>query len=67
MASSDNAGLTWRVWSVGPNGFRPLCRRTFPYDGWQFAEKVAHYLRELGHEDVRVELACPDEEEEGED
>lgn len=53
--------LVWCVYSTAPNEARPVWRRTFEYDAWQFAEKVAQYLRGIGHEDVRVELAIREE------
>lgn len=54
--------LQWHVYSTSPRGYRSTCRKIFHYDDWQFAEKLAGYLREIGHEDVRVQLASKEED-----
>lgn len=53
----DEIFLVWEVWSVSPRGFRQSCKRIFPHEEWQFAEKLAERLRCRGHEDVEVELS----------
>lgn len=58
--------LIWHVWSVAPNGSRACCRREFEYEDWQFAERYAHHLRSIGHEDVKVQLSLIEENEEEE-
>lgn len=56
-AAVEKEVLVWQVFSVAPRGLKSYCRKIFPYDDWQFAEKLAQHLRDHGHEDVRVQLS----------
>lgn len=64
MAEASSDVLIWHVRSVAPNGSRSYFRRVFEYEDWQFAERYAQFLRNRGHEDVRVQLASRDGDEE---
>lgn len=57
--------FVWEVWSVGPRGLRRRCQSVFEQADWQFAEKLAEFLREKLHEDVEVRLARRGEGEDG--
>lgn len=59
--------MEYDVWGVPPGKEEIVHVASFEEERWQWAEKLAQYLRDKGYTDVSVELDTYDEELEDED
>lgn len=46
--------MTYSVWAVPPGEGQSILFASFPQARWQWAEKLAQYLRDTGYQEVEV-------------